>query len=59
MAILSDSWNAVARANVSWLWGDKTGVIHVGMNQTMSIDDVDIYLPVNLAAYKYVFVEFF
>lgn len=52
MAILSNSWTDVVRANVDWLWGDKTGVIHVGMNQTVFIIDVDIYLPANLAAYR-------
>ena len=52
MAILSDSWNDVVRVNVDWQWGDKTGVIHVGMNQTMFIHDVDIYQPANLAAYR-------
>ena len=56
MAILSDSWNTVVKANVTKLWGDKSGVIHVGMNQTMFIYNVDIYLPINLAAYRYVFV---
>ena len=52
MAILSDSWSEVIEANVLWLWGDKTGVLHVGMNQTVKITDVDVYMPVNLAAYR-------
>ena len=52
MAILSDSWAEEIEANIAWLWGDKTGVVHVGMNQTVKITDVDVYLPVNLAAYQ-------
>ena len=54
MAILSDSWSETIVANIGWLWGDKTGVLHVGMNQTVKITDVDVYMSVNLAAYRYV-----
>ena len=52
VAILSDSWNDEIVMIVDWLWGDKTGVLHIGMNQTAKIVDVDVYLPVNLNAYK-------
>ena len=52
VAILSDSMKEVVEVNVGWLWGDRTGVLHAGMNQTVNIEDIDIYLPVNLAAYK-------
>ena len=52
LAILSDSWNEAVEVNIGWLWGDKSGVLHVGMNQTVKVEDVDVYLPVNIPAYK-------
>lgn len=37
---------------VDELWGDRSGVLHVARNQHWSFGDFNIYLPVNMMAYK-------
>ncbi|XP_060557569.1 uncharacterized protein LOC132717977, partial [Ruditapes philippinarum] len=57
VAILSDTDNEVIDLRVDFLWGDRTGVLHAGKNQTFGLRDVDVYLPTNLAAYRYSRIE--
>ena len=52
VAILSDSYNQEITANIDWLWGDKTAVLHAGLHQTVNIKDLDIYLPINFLSYQ-------
>ncbi|XP_077861759.1 uncharacterized protein LOC144342564 [Saccoglossus kowalevskii] len=34
------------------MYGDRTGVLHVGQRQTFGFDSVDIYIPINLQIYR-------
>ncbi|WAR26294.1 hypothetical protein MAR_011998 [Mya arenaria] len=52
VAILSDTDNEQIDVRVEFLWGDRTGVLHAGKNQTFGLTDVDTYLPANLASYR-------
>ena len=52
VAILSDTDNDKIDARIGFLWGDRTGVLHAGKNQTFGLKEVDVYMPTNLAAYK-------
>lgn len=52
VAILSDTDNEVIDIRVDFLWGDRSGVLHAGKNQTFGLSEVDVYLPANLAAYR-------
>ncbi|KAH3816402.1 hypothetical protein DPMN_117918 [Dreissena polymorpha] len=52
VAILSDTDNEVIDVRVDFLWGDRSGVLHAGKNQTFGLTEVDTYLPVNLASYR-------
>ena len=51
VAILSD---AAVTTNVvlSSLAGDRTGVLHCGKNQSFKFVHVDVYLPINMMAYR-------
>jgi hypothetical protein len=55
VAILSDTDKEVIDVRVDFLWGDRSGVLHAGKNQTFGLTEVDVYLPANLAAYRFVF----
>lgn len=55
VAILSDTDNEVIDVRVGFLWGDRTAVLHAGRNQTLGLRNVDVYLPSNLAAYRYIY----
>ena len=52
VAILSDTDNENIDLRVDFLWGDRSGVLHAGKNQTFGLSEVDVYLPANLAAYR-------
>jgi len=52
VAILSDTDNEVIDVRVDFLWGDRSGVMHAGKNQTFGLTEVDVYLPANLASYR-------
>lgn len=54
VAILSDTDNDVTDVRVDFLWGDRSAVLHAGKNQTLGLTEVDVYLPANLAAYRYI-----
>ncbi|KAL4226615.1 hypothetical protein ACF0H5_014598 [Mactra antiquata] len=57
VAILSDTDNEVIDVRIDFLWGDKTGVLHAGRNQTFGVTDVDTYFTNNLASYRYSRIE--
>ena len=53
VALLSDTDNEQIDVRVGFLWGDRTGVLHAGINQTFGLTEVDVYLPANLVSYRY------
>ena len=52
VAILSNtsSTNVVISADI--LKGDRSGVLHAGKRQTFKFRDINVYLPLNIRAYK-------
>ena len=38
--------------NIDMLWGDRTGVLHIGQRQKFAFEDFNVYMPVNLLNYK-------
>ena len=42
-----------ADVRIGYLMGDRSGVIHAGANQTFGYSEVNVYLPVNVMAYRY------
>ena len=52
VAILSDTTNEDADVRIGLLMGDRSGVLHAGKRQTFGYSKVDVYLPVNVMAYK-------
>ena len=54
VAILSDTETSDIHIDVKKMYGDKTGVFHIGKRQRFGVEDVDIYIPVNIMAYRYV-----
>ena len=54
VAILSNTQEEVIDVRVTFLSGDRTGVLHAGKNQTFGFTEVDVYMAVNLASYRFV-----
>lgn len=54
VAVLTNTTSEVGTLNVTNLWGDRSGVLHIGRRQHYKFADFNNYLPVNLMAYKYV-----
>ena len=53
VAILSDLGREAADLHIGLLVGDRTGTVHAGDRQTFSYSRVDVYLPVNVMAYRW------
>ena len=53
VAIHSNMAVEQADVRIGYLMGDRSGVIHAGANQTFGYSDVNVYLPVNVMAYRY------
>ena len=52
VAILRNTNSDEIEVDIDYLWGDRSGVLHVGKQQTLRLTEVDVYLPANLAAYR-------
>ena len=52
VAILSNTSSEVADVRIGQLMGDRSGMIHAGRKQTFGYTRVNVYLPVNVMAYR-------
>jgi len=53
VAIHSNMALEQADVRIGYLMGDRSGVIHAGANQTFGYRKVNVYLPINVMAYRY------
>lgn len=52
VAILSNTSYELAHVDAGLLEGDRSGVLHIGQQQTFNFSDVNTYIPVNIMAYR-------
>ena len=52
VAILSNTSHEAIDIRGERLYGDRTGVLHSGKNQTFGFLDVDVYMPINIMSYR-------
>ncbi|XP_070535280.1 uncharacterized protein [Ptychodera flava] len=57
VAILTNTSTQEVLVRGGKMFGDRTGVLHVGQQQTFGFDWVDIYIPVNTQVYRYGHLE--
>ncbi|XP_070535283.1 uncharacterized protein [Ptychodera flava] len=57
VAILTNTSTQEVLVRGGKMFGDRTGVLHVGQQQTFGFDWVDIYIPVNIQVYRYGHLE--
>ena len=50
-AVLSDTTDD-AFVHMKELWGDRSAVWHIARNQNVTVDDFNVYIPLNFMAYK-------
>lgn len=52
LAVLSDTERETVVIDGGSLYGDRSAVIHIGMNQSLSFDWVDVYFAANVMLYR-------
>ncbi|PIK61100.1 hypothetical protein BSL78_01925 [Apostichopus japonicus] len=53
LAVLSDTERETVVIDGGSLYGDRSAVIHIGMNQSLSFDWVDVYFAANVMLYRH------
>ena len=58
VAILSNTSSQDINIKGIRLFGDRTGVLHCGRRQNFGLQDIDIYMPINIMAYRFSITSF-
>ena len=54
VAVLSNTSSEDVDVSIGVLNGDRSGILHTGQRQTFRYRKIDVYLPINIMAYRYV-----